>query len=72
VVGSEDGVVPLLDIDGHEIPVAMDESGKPVEPPKDDRSLGQKRLDGLMHAVTTALSTGKLSRHGGYQPQVVV
>ncbi|GAB2906170.1 HNH endonuclease signature motif containing protein [Neomicrococcus lactis] len=67
-----DGREPLLDFAGVEVPRAMDENGKPVEPPKDDRSLGQKRLDGLMHAVTTALSTGKLSRHGGYQPQVVV
>lgn len=51
---------------------ARDESGKAVEPPKDKRSLGQKRLDGAIHALTVGLQTGKFSIHGGYQPQVMV
>ena len=63
---------PLLDVDGREVPTVLDEHGKVVEPPKDDRNYGQKRLDGLIHAINVALTTGKVSRHGGYQPQIMV
>jgi hypothetical protein len=67
-----DPSTPLLDVDGREIPTVVDEHGKVVEPPKDDRSYGQKRLDGLIHAINMALKAGKVSKHGGYQPQIVV
>ena len=67
-----DPSMPLLDVDGNAIPTVLDEHGKVVEPPKDDRNYGQKRLDGLIHAINVALTTGKVSRHGGYQPQIMV
>ena len=67
-----DPSMPLLDVDGREVPTVLDEHGKVVEPPKDDRNYGQKRLDGLIHAINVALTTGKVSRHGGYQPQIMV
>lgn len=55
-----------------ELSLAADENGKPIEPPKDQRSINQKRLDGAIHAMTVGLRTGKLSTNGGYQPQIVV
>ena len=55
-----------------EMVVARDVNGKPVQAPKDKRSIGQKRLDGAMHALMVGLKGGKLSTHGGIQPQVIV
>ena len=55
-----------------EVVVARDENGKPVQAPRDKRSIGQKRLDGAMHALMVGLKGGKLSTHGGIQPQVIV
>lgn len=52
--------------------VALDENGRPLEAPKDGRSLAQKRLDGVLHALSAGLKGGNVSLHGGYHPQVIV
>lgn len=52
--------------------VALDENGRPLEAPKNGRSLAQKRLDGVLHALSAGLKGGNVSLHGGYHPQVIV
>ncbi|MDQ0864183.1 HNH endonuclease [Arthrobacter globiformis] len=48
-----------------------DTSGVP-EIPLDHRSQGQKRLDGLVGACQTALTTDTLPANGGHRPQILV
>jgi hypothetical protein len=51
---------------------AANVEGMAVPVPADERSVAQKRLDGLVTALGTALATNRLPRNGGNRPQVMV
>jgi hypothetical protein len=48
------------------------DTADPPEISLDHRSQGQKRLDGLVGAVQTALTTDTLPANGGHRPQILV